>query len=379
MRNKVLLFLVGILVLSCTSNDPQKNINEIDKLIEELVEDKRAVGITYAIQVGDSILQTKEFGVSNIEMATPITQETQFRIASVTKPITAIAIMQLIEAKKLSLQDTIDKFFQSFPNGNQITVYQLLSHTSGIPNWWVGGMPKDEPKNFPLCENPHQYLERMNTPSLFEPGTFYSYSNSNYVLLGEITEIVSGQSYESFIKENIFIPANMENTEMEYAIDAKQTYAKGYTWQSNEENPFGTPESYTMPFSAGGLRSTTKDLLHFANAFGNGKLVRKETLLMMTSYAKLKNGKPVYEGLYSPSGQTPKFPGNMKNVGYGLGFQLIENFGTKTISHGGDIAGFNAVFMCVPKSNTTLVILANTENGVMSKLREIDELVTRIE
>jgi CubicO group peptidase (beta-lactamase class C family) len=240
-------------------------------------------------------------------------------------------------------------------------------------------MPKDEPKNFPMCKDPHIYIERMGIKSLFEPGTYHAYSNTGYVLLGEIIEMVSGQSYFDYLKANILTPANMVDTEMEYVNQPSLNWVKGYGYNHELSNPFTKPDFYHMPFSAGGLRSSTSDVMKFMEALPKGKLISKATFEKMTSYAVLNNGQPVYDSIFSPTGQKPQFPSNITKMGYGLGFQIIENFGTKVISHGGDIAGFNAVMMFIPKSNTKIVILSNTENGILSKLLQIEKAATSIE
>ncbi len=379
MKKLLNIFLIITLLTGCSSSSPDINLKKIDKLISELVTDNKTVGITYAININDSIITSKSYGFTSLESKTEITNNDEFRIASITKPFTATAIMQLVEKKKLSLNDTISQFFPNLPNSNKITIYQLLSHTSGIPDWWEGEMPKDEPKNFPMCKNPHFYIERMKKISLFETGTFHYYSNTGYVLLGEIIEIVSGLSYSDYISQNILIPSGMKNTEMEYVEKTSKNWIAGYAYNTEFKNPFIKPQYYHMPFSAGGLRSTATDLMSFMKSLNSGKLVTKKSLEMMTTYALLSNGKPVYEKLFSPNGNTPDFPSNIEKFGYGLGFQIIQNYDTKVISHGGDIAGFNSVLMYIPKSKTALVILSNTENGILSSLQEIEKLVTSIE
>jgi len=271
------------------------------------------------------------------------------------------------------------KFFPDYPNGEEITIYQLLSHTSGIPDWWESGIPKNTPSDFPMCAQPHLYIEQMEIMSLFEPGTFFSYSNTGYVLLGEIIEIVSMMKYEEYLNRNIFTVADMQNTELEYIENPKSDWVLGYTKKSNTNSTFSDPDIYPMPYSAGGFRSTTKDLLLFLNALESGKLISKESFSKMTSYARVKNGNYTYESIFVHNGEKPRFPSNIKKFGYGLGFQIIENFGVKTISHGGDIAGFNSVLLLVPHNKVKMVILSNTENGILPKLRKIEKLATSVE
>jgi D-alanyl-D-alanine carboxypeptidase len=348
-------FFFFFTLTSCTNTEPDYNAKVIDQLVSDLVADKRTVGVAYGIQIGNVTSNTNEFGFNDFEKKTPIQKNAQFRIASLTKPFTATA------------------------NASKVTIYQLLSHTSGIPNWFEAEMPQDEPQDFPMCKSPHIYIERMGIKSLFEPGTYFSYSNTGYILLGEIIEQVSGQSYFEYLKSHILAPSNMINTEMEFIEQPSPNWIKGYAYNPELGTPFTEPELYHMPFSAGGLRSSIPDLLKFMESVRTGKLISKASYEKMTTYASLKNGQPIFDRLYSPPGQKPKFPSNIKKYGYGLGFQIIENFGTTVISHGGDIAGFNSVLMYIPKNQTTVVILSNTENGILSKLREIEKAATNIE
>jgi CubicO group peptidase (beta-lactamase class C family) len=220
--NKTHLFylLVTVSIFSCgTQNISKTNfekparvvsdgntarINAIDNLIKKLVSDKKTVGFSFGIQIGEATPIIKEYGLANLEKGLPVKSTDQFRIASVTKPITATAILKLVELGELSLNDRINKFFPDYPNGQNISIYQLLSHTSGIPNWWDGGMPGSTPKSFPMCDSPHMYLQQMKNGSLFAPSEFFKYSNSGYILLGEIIEIVSGIKYDEFLKKGHF-------------------------------------------------------------------------------------------------------------------------------------------------------------------------------
>jgi len=373
-----LLFLFLLSLLACTSTDANLNTQKIEKLLDQLIIKKSSVGIDWRMEVDTVIAVNKHFGFSNYETKRPLNQDSKFRIASITKPFTATAILQLVEKKQLSLTDRINKFFPDFPNGDNITIYHLLSHTSGIPNWWEGEMPKSEPANFPMCETPHLYLQQMKKLELFQPGEAFSYSNSGYVLLGEIIELISKMKYDKYLKKNIFQLAGMINTEMEYIEDPQDNWVKGYISKPNDAKIFSKPDIYHMPFAAGGLRSTAEDLLLFINALEMGKLVRMKTFLEMTNYAKLDNGKFVYENLYSPEGTTINFPSNIKKFGYGLGFQIVENYNKKVISHGGDIAGFNSVLIYIPHNKVKMAILSNTENGILSELQSIEQLAVSI-
>lgn len=349
-------------------------VKKIDSLIQTLVSSKKSAGFMLGIKEQDKKPFFKEYGMSDVENKKPVANHSEFRIASITKVITAVAVMTLVEKGKLKLSDPLSKFFTDYPNGNRITIYQLLSHTSGIPNWWEGELPKDAPKDFPMCKHPHSYLAKMKTSSFFEPGTKYSYSNSGFVLLGEIIEIVSGKNYGDYLKKNIFSKANMKHTEIEYNPDAKENWVKGYRLNGPSDTTFSSPDIYAMPFAAGCLRSNATDMINFLDALYRGKLVKKSTLEIMTIYAETKNGVPVYDVSFFPNSFTPPPPPSyMKKYGSGLGFDLMEVYSTSIVWHSGGIAGFNSILIYVPRSKTKIIFLSNTENGIMPIWEELQK------
>jgi CubicO group peptidase (beta-lactamase class C family) len=375
-------------IASCALNDAPvgerrvnptgtKAIEEIDSLLAHLVEDGSAAGISWAIRIGDGAPIARTHGVADIATRKLVRNTDSFRIASVTKPITATAVLKLVETQKLSLQDRLSTFFPSYPNGDDITVYQLLSHTAGIPNWWEGELPQDTPAEFPMCPEPHRYLQHMKVASIFKPGEFYKYSNSGYVLLGEIIDKVSGQPYERFLAENIFGPTGMATSEMEHMGKPSLHWVHGYV--RVPEGGFSDPEIYHMPFAAGGLRSTALDLLTFMDALLAAKIVPRELMEQMTSYALLSDGRYTFEAPFvGPNSRPPTPQDNVANRGYGLGFNLMELYGTPVYYHSGGIAGFNSYVLHVPKTRTTIVLLSNTEDGLVPALKEIQRIVIAI-
>lgn len=380
-KNGLILFISFFITTQLTwgQNKDTAKIAKIDSLIKTLISEKKTAGFAFGIQIGDAEPFTREYGFSDLSEQRKVGSNDQFRIASITKIFTATAILKLVDMGKLSLSDNINMFFPEYPNGKNISVYQLLSHTSGIPNWWDGGMPENIPKEFPMCENPHQYLQGMKNNALFRAGEFYKYSNSGYVLLGEIIEIISRQPYEDFLEENIFKPAEMTNTGMEHIEKASGQWVKGYSLDTSKNIPFVDPIVYHMPFSAGGLRSSTLDLLKFIKALNSGKIISKESFKKMTAYAILNNGKPVYEGVYRASDAKPsKQHKEFEKSGYGLGFNIMELYKTPVYYHSGGIAGFNSYLIHIPKSNITMVLLANTEDGIMPALKGILKAATEI-
>lgn len=355
-------------------------IAEIDRLLRQAVADGKTAGIAYGIQIADGAAITREYGLADAATGRKLAPGDRFRIASITKSLTAVAVLRLVELGKLSLEDTVARFFPEYPNGRNISVYQLLSHTAGIPNWWEGGLPPDTPADFPMCAQPHRYLQAMKTAALFAPGSQYSYSNSGYVLLGEIIEIASGQSYEAVLAQIVFTPADMKDTEMERAGKHSARWVSGYAPDTAKPGSFAAGATYSMPFAAGGLRSTAADLLKFARALRGGHLLTPASVRSMTTYAKLADGRPVYEGEYfppnAPRGQPPAY---IAKHGYGFGFNIMELYGTPAYYHSGGIAGFNSYLIHIPKNRTTIALLANTENGIVPPLEAVLKIATEID
>ena len=386
-RLSIVLFLL-LLCIGCkrevekdtvSQQRPIPHLQKIDSLVEQLVSDQHTVGISYGVQIGKAQPHYKVYGVSDITTKSPVVYHSQFRIASLTKTITAAGILKLVDQGRLSLEDPLTRFFPDFPGGENITIYQLLSHTSGIPNWWEGGMPRDTPEDFPMCKTPHQYIQQMNKTSFFESGSHFYYSNTGYVLLGEIIEKVSRNSYQDLLRSTVFADANMTATEMEYPAKPSSNWAKGYSIKETDGKlSFSEPEYLHAPYTAGGLRSTPKDLIAFLNVIFEGKLLSKELSRKMTNYAKVHGEKPIYESVFFPYGTPPEPPKHMTKNGYGLGFNIMEFYGEPVIWHSGGIAGFNAIMAYIPKNDTKIVILANTENGVVPAFDDIMKTVMAI-
>jgi D-alanyl-D-alanine carboxypeptidase len=346
MQKKILYSILLIFfVCSASAQNRQKQLTKsIDSLLYTLVSNKKAAGVSYAIQLKNGKKHFYSAGVRNITTQKKLSKNNCFRIASITKTFTAIAIMILVEEGKINLDTRLSNFFPSFPKADEITIYQLLAHTSGIPNWWEGQMPKDEPKDFPMCPMPHFYIERMKTTSFFKPGSKYYYSNTGYVLLGEIISMITQKNYISFLKEHIFDKLKMKNTTMEFVGGTNINWVDGYTKASDTASLFLNPAVYAMPFAAGGLRSNTSDMLTFIKGIYDGKLISQNALKYITSYAKTNDSLNIYDALYFPNNFTPPPPPqHIKKYGYGLGFSLMEIYNTPVVWHSGGIAGFNSI------------------------------------
>lgn len=232
---------------------------------------------TILIARGGRVLLSKGYGMANYELNVPNTPQTKFHLASVSKPFTAAAIMILQERGQLSVGDTLNKYIPDYPNGDKITIHQLLSHTAGIPN--VNNFPEyDRESRFP--HTTEQLVEMFkHKPLDFAPGERYRYSNSNYNVLALIIEKVSGKSYGDFLKENIFDPAGMKDT----AHDARAETL--ITNRANGYVPAGLSDLENVPYldwtiktGNGSVYTTVGDMYKWDRALYTEKILKKGSI-----------------------------------------------------------------------------------------------------
>ena len=275
----------------------------------------------------NEIIFNESYGYSNKEKGIKNTPQTKFMIGSMTKAITALCIMQLSEKGMLSTQQNIEEYIPDFYKGHGITIHHLLNHTSGIPNYI---MLKKEIK-WGEHHTPQEILQIVKGYKLkFPIGKKWSYSNTNYLILGLIIEMVSGMNYQQYVKNYIFIPAKMNNSGF---IDEEQkkvanNYIKG------EKGFYMDP---SMFFACGDIVSTVGDFYLLDRAIQDGKLLKTQIVKEMQ--------KPHHNGKY---------------VKYGYGLFVKNHFDCKSICHGGSIPnGYTSHFEKYIDDDITIVVLSN--------------------
>jgi CubicO group peptidase (beta-lactamase class C family) len=306
-----------------------KQVSRMDEVIQSYVTDKQFMGSVLVAQHGH-ILLNKGYGYANLEWQIPNTPTTKFRIASLTKQFTAVAILLLEEQIKLKLSDCINKYMPDAPSAwDKVTLFHLLNHTSGIPNY----------TRFPdfasfttIMKTPEQQIDFFrNKPLNFQPGSNFEYNNSGYVLLGYIIEKISGQSYADFMDNNIFKPLDMNNSGYDSHSTILLHRASGYM-----VSPDGLCNAdyldMSIPYAAGSLYSTTEDLLLWEQRLFEGKILSSASLKKMTE--PFKNN-------------------------YGFGVRIYSLDGHKSITHAGGTSGFNTKLIYSPDDKLTVVVLAN--------------------
>lgn len=299
-----------------------------------VVADAQAAGGQFmgSVLVGrdGKVLFEKSYGLANVEWAVPNDAATKYRIGSVTKQFTAAAILLLEERGKLKLDDPVSNYIPSAPaTWEKITLLHLLTHTSGLVNF------TDDPRYAEWKRNPSSPSENLarirDKPLQFEPGTKWAYSNTGYLLLSQVVETTSGQPFAQFVSENLLRPLGMTDSGFDSNTEIIPHRAYGYVGSPGRLS--NAPYiDMTLPRGAGGLYSTTHDLMCWTEGVFGGKLLAAASLEKMTR--AFKND-------------------------YALGVSVKESHGRKRIEHGGGIDGFNSHVAYFPESRTTVVVLAN--------------------
>ncbi|BDX07342.1 D-Ala-D-Ala carboxypeptidase [Planctobacterium marinum] len=266
----------------------------LDAYLNALNDNNKMMTAVYVSKNGHLVYQHYA-GHAFTEDGQVINHDTRFRIGSITKTYTAVLIMQLVEQGELSLQDTLDKHFPSFPNAGKITLHHLLNHRSGIANF-------TEQADYPNYMTQNKNMEQMLAiiaalPSEFPPGSQHTYSNSNYVVLGFILEQLYKAPLSEIIATRIAKPLGLKNSYFGNTINSKDNEAASYYFAENWQK---APETtLQIPHGAGAMVATAQETNEFTHALFNGKLVNEESLKTMM---KLKDGyglglfaRPFYE------------------------------------------------------------------------------------
>ena len=339
-----LLFSCTILVTGCGRNtttttstlkstkiDNGEIQSKITKYIDGYSPNDKFSG-TILVANDDKVLLDKGYGMANYNKKIVNKPKTVFEIASLTKQFTATAILMLQEKKLLNVQDTINKYIPDYPDGNKIKIYNLLTHTSGIPDYNQASLSSRKGKHTYTLKEIVKLFK--NKPRHFKAGTKYEYSSSNYILLGYIIEKVSGMKYEEYIDKNIFKPLKLNDTGF-LTNDARiKDKANGY-YRPKKTGKYkrSFDKEGSILYSAGGIYSTVDDLYTWDNALLEGKLINKKSLNEML---------------------TPC----LHSYGYGL-IITKKASGDKMIWDNGSLPGYSSYIGKNISENYVIIILSN--------------------
>jgi len=314
-------------------NDPLEQ--RIDSVLQEFYKPDEPGAAVIVVKDGKVIFR-KGYGMANLELGVPIEPDMVFRLGSITKQFTAVAMLQLVEQGKVAPDDLVTKFLPDYPTyGHPITIKHLLAHTSGIkshtsmPEMWAS-MRKDLSVQELIDFFKYQ-------PMNFIPDTQWAYNNSGYLILGAIIEKVSGQTYEEFLQTSIFSPLGMKQSYYDSTSQIIHRRVAGY--DKNKDGFVNAAYiSMTQPYGAGALASTVDDLAIWDAALYTNKIIEQETLQQAFVSHKLADG---------------------TSTMYGYGWFLSEYGGRQFIEHSGGIPGFSTYAIRVPDDRVFVAILSN--------------------
>ncbi len=307
----------------------KNNGERIGELMTELYR-KGDFNGTILVAENGNIIYDSALGFANLVSREPLTDSSAFYLASVSKQFTAMAIMMLKEQNKLSYHDTLTKFFPEFPAyANKITIRHLLTHTSGLPDYF--GMDKFYRPGLNNEDVLHALIAQKKLN--FYPGDRFSYSNSGYVMLAMIVEKVSGKPFNVFMKEFIFDPLGMKNT---LVYDSSKPVIRNRAAGFNKNGDLDDYEILTA--GDGGIYSTTHDLFLWDQSLYQNKLVDSSTLAEAFHGAKLNNG---------------------SLSDYGFGWFIVRNANNKIVHHSGGLNGYRTAIYRDMENHNSIIMLTN--------------------
>ena len=312
--------------------------SKIDKLADDALAKSGVPSASVAVVREGKIVYLKAYGSARLEPKTPATSAMRYSIGSISKQFTAAAMLLLQEQGKLSLDDKVGKFIPDLTRANEVTIRQLLSHTSGYQDYW----PQDYV--MPMMLQPVTSAKILDLwarrPLDFDPGTKWQYSNTNYVIAGVIIEKVSGKPLLQFLKEKVFAPLGMTSVTN---IDEKKlgdTDPTGYMRYALGPMRVAPKEGPGWLFAAGELAMTAEDLAKWNISIMDQKLLRP------ASYRELEREMQLNNGI---------------GTRYGLGVSLAMEAGHRAVSHGGEVSGFVSESIVFPDERVSVVALTNQD------------------
>ena len=328
---------------AAAQSDRAALVKKLDSLAGSGVLENRAAGIAAAVVRGNDTLLLKGYGKADVEWNVPMPADAMFEIGSVTKQFTAVALLQLRDQGKLSLDDPITKWLPDFDTrGNKVTLRRLLDHTSGIkgltemPEFGTLAMNARFPR-----DSAYALIKRY--PFEFATGEAQIYNNSAFWLLGLVVEKASGGTYEDYVEKKLFEPLGMKRSMYCNSSENVERRAHGYGVQNGvvRRAPMNV---HTWPFSAGSLCSTAGDMVTWLKALHGGKVLSPKSYAELITPSKLNDGTPLR---------------------YAMGIAVgKDSRGLNFIGHGGGIAGFVSEVTWYPDAQAAIVVLMNSNGNI---------------
>ena len=315
---------------------------QVDRIARQVLEETGVPSASIAVVQGGKVVYTHAYGearlAANLSPAIDATPEMRYSIGSISKQFTAAAILLLQEEGKLSLDDAVGKYLPGLTRGNEITIRQILSHTSGYQDYW----PEDYVMT-PMLQpvSAQQILDTWaKKPLDFEPGSQWQYSNTNFVLAGRIVETVAGEPLMDFLTRRIFRPLGMRSVWNSDETRLTQVDTTAYYRHALGPLRVAPKEGRGWMYAAGELAMTAHDLALWDQSLIAQSLLKPESYRQMFTEIKLKDGKGTH---------------------YGLGVDVQERDGHRSIEHSGEVSGFVADNLVLVDDGVAIVVLTNQD------------------
>ncbi len=344
------LFAILILAFATATALAQTELSpdtqqKIDKLAADALAKTGVPSASVAVVKDGRIVYLKAYGDARLEPRVPATTDMRYSIGSISKQFTAAAILLLAEEGRLSLDDKVGKFIPNLTRANEITIRQLLSHTSGYQDYW----PQDYVMPFMLRPVTAEKILDMwaRKPLDFDPGTKWQYSNTNYVIAGLIVERVAHKPLLQFLREKVFLPLDMKsvvNIDQEKLADSDPTGYLRYALGPLRPAP---KEGNGWLFAAGELAMRAEDLARWDISIINQKLMKPQSYQQLGTEVLLNNGLSTH---------------------YALGVSVGSQAGHRALSHGGEVSGFTAQNVVFPDDKAAIVVLTNQDAAGASNI-----------
>jgi serine beta-lactamase-like protein LACTB, mitochondrial len=326
-----------IFLAICSAAQIATASDAVTQAIETYIREKGVTGASVAIGVKDRIVYERGFGWADLEHDVRASSVTVYRLASISKSITATAVMQLVEAGKVKLDEDARKYVPEFPEKTHpFTVRHLLCHQSGIRHY-----KPEELESVKRYTSVLDGFERFaNDPLVHEPGAKYTYSTYSYSILARLVENVSGKSFRDYLKESVFKPAGMQETDTEDLQPIVKNRSRGY--RRGPEGPINSPfGDMSYKHGGGGIISTAGDLCRFGLALVDGRILGSEARAQMWTEQRTADGKA---------------------TAYGLGWMIEDNVAGKIVRHGGSQFGARTYLYIAPAQGLVVAVLTNYES-----------------
>jgi CubicO group peptidase (beta-lactamase class C family) len=310
----------------------------IDRIAAQVLEETGVPSASVAVVKGGKLVYTHAYGKARLEPANAATPEMRYSIGSISKQFTAAAILLLQEDGKLSLDDAVGKYVPGLTRGNEVTIRQILSHTSGYQDYW----PEDYVMTPMLkAESAEQILDTWGRKPLdFEPGMQWQYSNTNFVIAGRIVEQITGQPLMELLTRRIFRPLGMKSVWNSDEAKLTETDATAYYRHALGPLRVAPKEGRGWMFAAGELAMTAHDLALWDESLIAQTILKPDSYKEMFTEGKLKDGKGTH---------------------YGLGVDVRDRDGHRTVGHGGEVSGFVSDNEVLVDDGVAVAVLTNQD------------------